>query len=88
MRLFSFFLCLMLASLLFAGCSKPWSNPNYEGSNKVRDFHFDKDSTDCSTMAGEKFPLDKRKQLPVYEQCMDDKGWTQHRQGDGYRYNN
>ncbi len=87
MRPFYFILCLMLSAFLLSACSKPWSNPNYEGSKKVRDYRFDKDSTDCSVMASEKFPLSKRDQQPLYEACMDEKGWKQHRKGDGYDFN-
>lgn len=88
MRSLSLVLCLIFTTLLLTGCANPWSNPNYEGSKKVREYHFDKDSTDCSVLASDKFPLDKRKQRAFYDACMDEKGWKESRQGEGYYYNN
>lgn len=86
MRPLIFALCLVCFALLFGGCSKPWSNPNYS-NKKVSDYQFDKDSTDCSVMASEQYPLSKDKQLPIYEACMEERGWIQHKQGDSYYFN-
>lgn len=86
MRPTIFFLCLTLAAFVLGGCSKPWSNPEYE-NKRVSDYKFDKDSTDCSVIASEQYPLSKDKQRPIYDACMEDRGWKQHRKGDGIYFN-
>ncbi|WP_319470740.1 hypothetical protein [uncultured Pseudodesulfovibrio sp.] len=80
MRFFT--LCLMFCALLFAGCAKPWSNPE-AGSGKQADVQFERDSVACEALAGEKYPLDKHAQFKVYDQCMSDKGWRREEVGDG-----
>lgn len=82
MRALSLSLCLLFAVLLTSGCSKPWSNPDYPDA-KQAEYRFDKDSTDCSILASEQYPLDKDKQLPIYRECMEKKGWIRHEKGDG-----
>lgn len=86
MRPLTLTLCLMLSALLLAGCARPWQNPDIP-NKKQAEYQFDKDSTDCSIIASEKYPLDKDKQLPIYEKCLEDKGWNKRQKGDGYPLN-
>lgn len=73
MRPYLFLLCLLLTALLL-GCSKPWINAN-SGNKKQTAAQFERDSVACEVVSGEQYPLDKRRQLEVYNQCMSDKGW-------------
>ncbi|MDD3311948.1 hypothetical protein [Pseudodesulfovibrio sp.] len=68
-------ICLLLSLLLAASCSKQWSNPE-SGDKRQSEAKFKQDSLDCDVKAGERFPLDKRRQLEVYDQCMEDRGWA------------
>ncbi|QGY39126.1 hypothetical protein GM415_02965 [Pseudodesulfovibrio cashew] len=77
---------LILALLSLAACSRPWVNPNIPDS-KQADYQFDKDSTDCGILASEKYPLSKNQQLPLYEQCLQDRGWIKREPGDGIPLN-
>ncbi len=79
MRFFSLALCFLLLLTAF-GCARPWTNPDIT-DKKQAEYQFDKDSTDCSVLAGEKFPLDKDAQLPIYNSCMESKGWEYHKSG-------
>ena len=81
---FSLF-CLMFAALLFAGCAKPWTN-EAAGEGKKADAQFEHDSVQCEASAGELSPLDRHRQLDLYEACMEDKGWVRERKGDGIPY--
>jgi len=76
MRPMIFTLCLMFAILLMTGCARQWENPDITDS-KQAEYRFDKDSTDCSILAGEQYPLDKDKQNSIYKTCMEKKGWEQ-----------
>lgn len=82
MRPLTLALSLTLAALVLTGCARPWSNPDVPDS-KQAEYQFDKDSTDCGIIASEQYPLDKNKQLPVYEACMQDRGWSQKAREDG-----
>lgn len=75
-------ICLMLAALFLSGCSRPWEHPGIDNP-KQADYQFDKDSTDCSIIASEQYPLNKDRQLPIYNRCMEDKGWKLHQRGEG-----
>lgn len=77
MRPMIFTLCLMFALMVMTGCARQWENPNVPDP-KQAEYQFDKDSTDCSILASEQYPLDKDRQLPIYEACMDKKGWEKH----------
>ena len=79
MRLFIF--TLMLSSLFLFGCTKPWTNQNITNKQQSES-QFEKDSVNCEVMAGEKYPLNKNRQLQFYNNCMTDKGWTK-RDGSG-----
>ena len=74
MRPLIFTLCFMFAVLVMTGCARQWENPNVTDP-KQAEYQFDKDSTDCSILASEQYPLDKDKQLPIYQKCMEKKGW-------------
>ncbi len=74
MRPTLFILSLLFAALLMTGCARQWDNPNITDS-KQAEYQFDKDSTDCSIEASEKYPLDKDSQLPIYKACMERRGW-------------
>ena len=76
---------LMLAALMLSGCAKQWDNPNVQNKHKAA-AQFESDSVKCEVMAGEKYPLNKRKQAELYNGCMKDKGWIQ-RDGAGYTIN-
>jgi len=73
MRPFLFALCLLTA-LAASGCSKQWTNPD-SGDKRQSEARFKQDSLDCDVQAGEQYPLDKRSQLEVYNQCMESRGW-------------
>ncbi len=75
-------LCFMLTALLMVGCSKPWTNAD-SGNKQQSAAQFDRDSVACEVVAGEEYPLDKHKQLELYNQCMSDKGWVREQVGDG-----
>lgn len=85
MRPLFFTTCLMLAALLLTGCSKPWSHQD-SGNKQQSAAQFERDSVACEVLSGEKYPLDKHKQLELYEKCMNDKGWVRKRAGDGIRF--
>ena len=74
MRPFLFALCLLTAFAAF-GCSKQWTNPD-AGDKRQSEAKFKQDSLDCDVKAGEQYPLDKRRQVQVYDQCMEDRGWS------------
>lgn len=76
MRPMIFALSLTLAALLMAGCARQWENPDIPDP-KQAEYRFDKDSTDCSILASEQYPLDKDKQNAIYQTCMEKKGWEQ-----------
>ncbi|QJB56465.1 hypothetical protein [Pseudodesulfovibrio sp. zrk46] len=80
MRTKLLFLALMLTALLATGCARPWTNPNIQ-DEKLSGYQFDKDSTDCSVQASEQYPLDKDRQLPIYEACMEKRGWEKNKTG-------
>ncbi|MGL1863249.1 MAG: hypothetical protein OCC46_12060 [Pseudodesulfovibrio sp.] len=82
MRPLFFTLSLMLVMLLI-GCAKPWTNPDIPNA-KQAEYRFDKDSTDCGIVASGQYPLSKDKQLPIYEKCMEDKGWVQHHNSERF----
>lgn len=84
MRLTTLTLCILLAGLI--GCSKPWSNPDVRNDRQAQ-AQFRDDSVACEVVAGEQYPLDKNKQIEVYDQCMIDKGWKRERRGDGIPVN-
>ena len=75
----------MLTALMFFGCAKQWDNPNVQNKHKAA-AQFESDSVKCEVMAGEEYPLNKRKQTELYDRCMRDKGWIQ-RDGAGYTIN-
>lgn len=76
-------LCLVLALCCFLGCAKAYVNPNIENS-KQSDVQFERDSVHCDAVSGEKFPLDKRRQLDEYRLCMESKGWQERGQMEVY----
>jgi len=69
-----------------AGCAKQWENAD-AGNKQQTAAKFERDSVDCEVISGEKYPLDKNKQLNAYDQCMNDKGWTKRQQDDGIMFN-
>ena len=88
MRLFFSILTIsafMLAVLMLSGCAKQWDNPNIKNEHKAA-AQFESDSVKCEVLAGEEYPLDKRRQMELYNSCMSDKGWIQ-RDGSGYTIN-
>jgi hypothetical protein len=79
MRILPLALCCLMLFATF-GCARPWTHPNFTDSEQA-DYQFDKDSTDCSVRASEQQPLDKDAQLPIYNSCMEEKGWEYHKSG-------
>ncbi|WP_419786606.1 hypothetical protein [Pseudodesulfovibrio sp.] len=75
MRPYLLILCLLSLLLLTAACSAQWTNSDIEG-NRERKAQLKQDSLDCDVKAGEQYPLDKRRQYEVYDQCMEERGWT------------
>lgn len=67
--------CLILAAFILTGCAKQWSNPDIKGKQRS-EVEYSHDSTQCDVIAGEQYPLDKRKQQEVHDKCMEDKGWV------------
>jgi len=74
-RTFIFSLLLLLMALAVAGCARPWSHPDYSNSKQV-EFHYKKDSTDCTILATDKHPNDKKAQDSEFMMCMEGKGWS------------
>jgi len=85
MRRLLFPLMLICAAVMLTACASPWVHPDYP-KRKQAEFHLDKDATDCNIVASEEFPLSKNKQLPVFEKCMQDKGWIKRERGDGMSF--
>lgn len=78
-------LMLVFAAGMLTACASPWAHPDYT-TRKQTNYHLDKDAADCNIVAREEFPLSKNKQLPVFEKCMQDKGWIKHERGDGMSF--
>lgn len=84
MRRLTFLALLIALTLLFAGCSKPWSNPKYSGA--TADEKFEDDSLACQVISGEEFPLDGHKRMERYKACMNDRGWQHDEDYQGLRF--
>lgn len=75
---------LLAAAVLLAACAKPWTHPDYSG--RQADQKFKEDSVHCEALAGEKYPLEKRRQSRSFLMCMSDLGWSYHPEGQGYTF--
>ncbi|NDV19670.1 hypothetical protein GO013_09590 [Pseudodesulfovibrio sp. JC047] len=75
---------LLLALLLFSGCSRAWYHTDLSGA--AADKQFAKDTDTCKFNALDLYPLDKRQQAVQYEKCLREKGWIPQRDYDGYRF--
>lgn len=75
MRHIVFPLIMLFAVLLLSACARPWSHPDYSGEKQVK-YHYNKDLTDCTAFAGDKFPQDNDAQKSEVDLCMEKKGWT------------
>lgn len=74
----------LLAAFMLAGCSKPWSHPDYSGQAETDKFK--RDSFNCEVQSKDVAPLDKHKRLKVYKACMTDKGWQHSDDHSGFRF--
>ncbi len=68
-------ICCLLSLLLAAACSAQWTNSDI-GDKRERKAQLKQDSLDCDVQAGKAYPLDKRRQYDMYDQCMEDRGWS------------
>lgn len=85
MRLRHFILCLVVLSFMLGGCASQWTNPDAENKQQAA-VKYERDSVDCEVVSGEKYPLDKHRQLDEFNKCMEDKGW-QRSDGQGIPVN-
>nr|WP_321513541.1 hypothetical protein [uncultured Pseudodesulfovibrio sp.] len=75
---------LTLALLMFSGCSRAWYHSDLKG--EAADEQFKQDTADCKLNALDEYPMDKHMQSQRYEKCMQEKGWINQRDYDGYRF--
>lgn len=79
------FLSLILAALFLTACARAWNHPDYSGDKQV-EFHYKKDSTDCTVQASDKYPMDKEAQDTEFTLCMEKKGWTREAPNTMFRW--